>query len=169
MLYISDLASGRAERREEDIDLGAVAAEVRQAYSHQAEERDVTLNVSGSGYVRADYRTIYEIVGNLCSNAVHYNVPGGKVDMDIRTDGGQVILTVSDTGIGIPEEHLPKVCERFYRVDKSRSKKTGGTGLGLAIVKHVCNLYGAKLNIQSKVGEGTTVQVIFSPPDDRNK
>lgn len=163
MLYISDLESGRAERREEDIDLGAVAAEVRQEYSHQAEERDVTINVSGSGHVRADYRNIYEIVGNLCSNAVHYNVPGGKVDMDIRTDGGQVILTVSDTGIGIPEEHLPKVCERFYRVDKSRSKKTGGTGLGLAIVKHVCNLYGAKLNIQSKVGEGTVVQVVFSP------
>ena len=169
MLYISDLESGRAERREEDIDLGAVAAEVRQEYSHQAEERDVTINVSGSGHVRADYRNIYEIVGNLCSNAVHYNVPGGKVDMDIRTEDGRAVLTVSDTGIGIPEEHLPKVCERFYRVDKSRSKKTGGTGLGLAIVKHVCNLYGAKLNIQSKVGEGTTVQVVFSPAEDRNK
>lgn len=161
MLYISDLESGRAERREEDIDLGAVAAEVKQEYSHQAEERNLTINVSGSGHVRADYRNIYEIVGNLCSNAVHYNVPGGSVNMDIRKEDGQVILTVSDTGIGIPEEHLPKVCERFYRVDKSRSKKTGGTGLGLAIVKHVCNLYGAKLDIQSKVGEGTAVQVTF--------
>ena len=161
MLYISDLESGRAERREEDIDLGAVAAEVKQEYSHQAEERNLTINVSGSGHVRADYRNIYEIVGNLCSNAVHYNVPGGSVNMDIRKEDGQVILTVTDTGIGIPEEHLPKVCERFYRVDKSRSKKTGGTGLGLAIVKHVCNLYGAKLDIQSKVGEGTRVEVRF--------
>ena len=161
MLYISDLESGRAERREEDVDLGAVLAEVRQEYSHQAEERNVRINVSGSGNVRADYRNIYEIVGNLCSNAVHYNVPGGSVDMSIRTQEGKVVLTVSDTGIGIPEEHLPKVCERFYRVDKSRSKKTGGTGLGLAIVKHVCNLYGAKLDIKSKVGEGTAVQVTF--------
>ena len=161
MLYISDLESGRAERREEDIDLGAVTAEVKQEYAHQAEERSLTVTASGSGHVRADYRNIYEIVGNLCSNAVHYNVPGGRVDMTVEETEEGVKLTVSDTGIGIPEEHLPKVCERFYRVDKSRSKKTGGTGLGLAIVKHVCNLYGAKLDIQSKVGEGTKVEVRF--------
>lgn len=161
MLYISDLESGRAERREEDVDLGAVLAEVRQEYAHQAEERGIRVFVSGEGRVRADYRNIYEVVGNLCSNAVHYNTPGGKVEMRVQESEKGVLLTVADTGIGIAEEHLPKVCERFYRVDKSRSKKTGGTGLGLAIVKHVCNVYGAALDIKSKPGEGTCVTVFF--------
>ena len=101
------------------------------------------------------------MVGNLCSNAVHYNTPGGKVEMRVQESEKGVLLTVADTGIGIAEEHLPKVCERFYRVDKSRSKKTGGTGLGLAIVKHVCNVYGAALDIKSKPGEGTCVTVFF--------
>ncbi len=161
MLYISDLESGRAERREEDVDLGAVIVEVRQEYSHQAQERGLTITTEGGGKVRAEYRGIYEIAGNLCSNAVHYNVPGGRVDMSVVEQDGGLLLTVKDTGIGIAPEHLPKVCERFYRVDKSRSKKTGGTGLGLAIVKHVCNVSGAKLEIKSREGEGTCVTVFF--------
>lgn len=162
MLYISDLENGRTVRNEEEVDLISVANEVRAEYAHQAEEKNVDITVSGDGKIRADYRSVYEIVGNLCSNAVHYNKEGGKVDISVSDIGGKVKLQVRDTGIGIAAEHLPKLCERFYRVDKSRSKKTGGTGLGLAIVKHVCNLYGAKLDIQSEVGKGTCVSIEFN-------
>ncbi|MFR5062643.1 MAG: ATP-binding protein, partial [Christensenellales bacterium] len=83
------------------------------------------------------------------------------VSINISDLPDKVIFTVSDTGIGIDKKHIPRLCERFYRVDKSRSKKTGGTGLGLAIVKHVCALYEAELNIESEENEGTTVSVTF--------
>ena len=161
MLYISDLENGVAEKHAEDIDLEAVAGEVKQEYAHQTEEKNISVTVSGKGRIKADYRNIYELVGNLFSNAVHYNKNGGKIDVTIETSADGVRLTVEDSGIGIAKEHIPKLCERFYRVDKSRSKKTGGTGLGLAIVKHICNLYGAKLGIQSALGKGTKVTVDF--------
>ena len=98
---------------------------------------------------------------NLCSNAVKYNVEGGKVDVTVAKKGSQVILTVADTGIGIPPEHQSRVFERFYRVDKSHSKATGGTGLGLSIVKHAVQYHNAKINLQSTPGKGTTITVIF--------
>ena len=122
---------------------------------------DKTIEIYRELTRKADYRNIYELVGNLFSNAVHYNKNGGKIDVTIETSADGVRLTVEDSGIGIAKEHIPKLCERFYRVDKSRSKKTGGTGLGLAIVKHICNLYGAKLGIQSALGKGTKVTVDF--------
>ena len=84
-----------------------------------------------------------------------------KIDVDIKDDGDTVTLKIADTGIGIDKENMPRLCERFYRVDKSRSKKTGGTGLGLAIVKHICALHGASLFIDSDLGAGTTVTVVF--------
>ena len=104
---------------------------------------------------------LYEVIYNLCDNAIKYNVDGGSVRMTVSGDGANACVTVADTGIGIPLEQQARVFERFYRVDKSRSKKTGGTGLGLAIVKHICVLYGAELKIDSSLGEGTTVTVTF--------
>ncbi len=101
-----------------------------------------------------------ELLMNLISNAVKYNVPGGRVTVTVgRAEGGMVRLCVADTGIGIPEEAQPHVFERFYRVDKGRSKKAGGTGLGLAIVKHITALYGGELKLESQVGRGTVVTV----------
>lgn len=97
----------------------------------------------------------------LCPYSVPYNKPNGKIDILITEDEETVSIKVSDTGIGIKKEHLPRLCERFYRVDKSHSKKTGGTGLGLAIVKHICVLYNAKLSIESDFGLGTSVTVSF--------
>ena len=85
----------------------------------------------------------------------------GKITVEISGDEKETKITVADTGIGIEKENIPRLCERFYRVDKSRSKKTGGTGLGLAIVKHICALYNAELTIESEIGVGTTVTIIF--------
>ena len=125
-------------------------------------EKGVTATVTGNGTIDGDAKKIYELVENLCGNAVNYNKENGKIAVDITESGDNVILKVSDTGIGIEKENLPRLCERFYRVDKSRSKKTGGTGLGLAIVKHICALHNATLSIDSDIGLGTSVTVTFN-------
>ena len=121
----------------------------------------ITATITGNATVVADSKKIFELIENLCSNAINYNKDNGKIAISIieQTDG--VELKVSDTGIGIEKENIPRLCERFYRVDKSRSKKTGGTGLGLAIVKHICALYNAELSIESEIGVGTTVTITF--------
>ncbi|MGN0797718.1 MAG: sensor histidine kinase [Christensenellales bacterium] len=143
------------------VDLRQVAQEAVAELAESMGKKGVVATIQGEGCVEGDYKKIYELVENLCSNAVNYNVEGGRINVDIGDSDDEVRLTVSDTGIGIEQEHIPRLCERFYRVDKSRSKKTGGTGLGLAIVKHICALYDADLHIASKVGEGTTVTVTF--------
>ncbi|MDR1440200.1 MAG: two-component sensor histidine kinase, partial [Clostridiales bacterium] len=103
-----------------------------------------------------------ELLYNLVDNAIKYNKPGGAVDVSVAGDGARVAARVADTGIGIPEEAQERVFERFYRVDKSRSRKTGGTGLGLAIVKHIAQACGASVSLASKPGEGTSVTVEFA-------
>lgn len=159
---IENLQSLKAvEESATEVELSDIAAEVIAALEVEAEKKNLTVTLEGKGVVVADPRKIYEIINNLYSNAVNYNVSNGSIKVVIgKTDCGTV-LTVADTGIGIDKKHIPRLCERFYRVDKSRSKKTGGTGLGLAIVKHVCALYGAELNISSEEGVGTTVTVTF--------
>ena len=102
-----------------------------------------------------------ELMFNLCSNAVRYNKKGGTVTITITTEQGRPVLVVADTGIGIPEEQQERVFERFYRVDKSRSKSTGGTGLGLAIVKHIVAQHDAQITLNSKEGIGTEIKVTF--------
>ena len=98
---------------------------------------------------------------NLISNAISYNKVGGEISVTLTEGNGGACLQVKDTGIGIDKKHIPLLCQRFYRVDKSHSKKTGGTGLGLAIVKHICALYGATLDIESELDIGTVVSVTF--------
>lgn len=112
--------------------------------------------------VQANREMLDELVSNLCDNAIRYNRPGGTVDVAVFPQGDQVVLSVKDTGIGIPKESQERVFERFYRVDKSRSKQTGGTGLGLAIVKHIVAQHHAVLELKSEVGIGTEVRVIFA-------
>ena len=102
-----------------------------------------------------------ELLYNLCSNAVRYNKYGGLVTVTTGEDNGRAFLLVEDTGIGIPVEHQQRVFERFYRVDKSRSKSTGGTGLGLAIVKHIVAQHDAKITLTSEEGKGTQIKVLF--------
>ena len=144
-----------------EVDLKEVATEVVSTLEPEVEKKELTVTVEGAGTVFADQKKIFEIVTNLASNAVNYNKQDGRVDINITETAETVTLKIADTGIGIEKKHIPRLCERFYRVDKSRSKKTGGTGLGLAIVKHVCAIYEAKLDITSEFGEGTTVTVTF--------
>ena len=106
-------------------------------------------------------RYLYEIIYNLCDNAIRYNNEGGKVNVDIKTESNNIVLSVSDNGIGIPLEHQARIFERFYRVDKSHSKETGGTGLGLSIVKHAVMYHGGIIKLDSTIGKGTVIRVIF--------
>ncbi len=146
----------------ENVDLFPLCEEVAGILQNAADSKNVTLSVCGeSRMVSGVRRLLHEIVYNLCDNAIKYNVPGGSVTMSVTTDGKHPVLTVSDTGIGIPAEHQDRVFERFYRVDKSHSKASGGTGLGLSIVKHAAAQLGARLELHSAPGRGTTITVTF--------
>lgn len=104
-----------------------------------------------------------ELLFNLCDNAIRYNNVGGSVEVEVYSEGDRKKLVVRDTGIGIPKEHRERIFERFYRVDKSRSKSTGGTGLGLAIVKHIIARHEAEIELDSQTGKGTVITVSFMP------
>ncbi len=127
-----------------------------------AEKQDVSVAVHGeSAVVLGDRTLLEEMMVNLIDNAVKYNRRGGRVTIDVGMRDKHPCFSVEDTGVGIPEEHQARVFERFYRVDKSRSKDTGGTGLGLSIVKHGAQLHGAEVALKSKPDVGTTVTLIF--------
>ncbi len=161
VIRLSHLDEGVAIPKE-PVDLLCVAEEVCASLRIGAQKQDICIIVTGEHcQIQAVRGLVYEIVQNLCNNAVKYNVPGGRVDVCIQSKDGRVILTVKDTGIGIPPEYQARVFERFFRVDKSHSKETGGTGLGLSIVKHAVQYLGARLNLQSSPGQGTTITVTF--------
>ena len=162
MLKLSKLERGE-EEEPVNVELREVALEVVAELAAEAETQQLQVSVEGEGVVRGDPRKLFELIQNLCSNAVNYNKPNGFVQVQIQPEEEGIRLSVRDSGIGIEKEHIPRLCERFYRVDKSRSKKTGGTGLGLAIVKHICALYKAELSIESEIGVGTCVTVKFNP------
>ncbi|MGE4352824.1 MAG: sensor histidine kinase [Oscillospiraceae bacterium] len=146
----------------EELSLMPIVRDVMERLRTKAEEYEVSLSVSGDeGRVWGNPGLLDEMVANLCDNAIKYNKPGGSVDLSVRTSGEYVILTVADTGVGIPREHQGRVFERFYRVDKSHSKATGGTGLGLSIVKNGAIFHNARVELSSKAGEGTTIRLIF--------
>lgn len=131
-----------------------------------AEKHRVTLKLKGVPcFIHGNREMVEETLYNLCDNAIRYNNEGGSVAVTAEPLGNQVILSVEDTGIGIPKEHQDRVFERFYRVDKSRSKATGGTGLGLAIVKHIVAQHGAELKLESEAGKGTKITILFDNGD----
>ncbi len=163
MLMLSKIESGDAPIRAlSEVALEDIAKEVLDGLSEKAQSRNITATIIGSAKLTADQTMIFELVENLVSNAIKYNKDGGSVTVSITDTDTGVFLKVEDTGIGIEKEHLPRLCERFYRVDKSHSKRIGGTGLGLAIVKHICAISDAELSIESEFGVGTTVTVVFS-------
>ena len=163
MLMLSKIESGDAPVRAlSEVALEDIAKEVLDGLSEKAQSRNITASIVGSAKICADQTMIFELVENLVSNAIKYNKNGGSVTVSITETDTGVCLKVEDTGIGIEKEHLPRLCERFYRVDKSHSKRIGGTGLGLAIIKHICAISDAELSIESEFGVGTTVTVVFS-------
>lgn len=151
----------------ENLDLLAMSRENALHLEDAARRRQVTLTVRGDNItVRGVRQVVDEIIFNLCDNAIKYNKPGGQVTVSVFRREGSSVLEVRDTGIGIPQEELGRVFERFYRVDKSHSKELGGTGLGLSIVKHGAAFLHAALEIESREGEGTAIRVVFpsDPP-----
>ena len=161
ILRLSQLDEGK-EMPREDVDLFAVAREVKTDLAAAAAAKNVTLSVSGGETVlHGVRRLLYEILFNLCDNAIKYNKDGGTVAVTVGAKDGICTLQVKDTGIGIPPEEQSRVFERFYRVDKSRSKASGGTGLGLSIVKHAVQYHGGSIAVKSVPDEGTTMTVTF--------
>ncbi len=144
------------------IDLYEIAREVKGRLAHAAAEQDVEVSLVGEAVsVEGNPSLLSEMIYNLCDNAIKYNKSGGKVEISVKCQDGKKTLSVKDTGIGIPDAHLSRIFERFYRVDKSHSKSVGGTGLGLSIVKHVAEYHKASLSVESKLDVGTTISVIF--------
>ena len=161
IIRLSQLDEG-GELPTEEVDLLALSRETAESLRPAAEKKHVTLEVSGeSAPVRGVRRLLYEIVYNLCDNAIKYNVEGGSVRVETVCGPETVQLTVSDTGIGIAPDQQERVFERFYRVDKSHSKASGGTGLGLSIVKHAVQLHRGTIALQSEPGKGTCIRVCF--------
>lgn len=150
------------------VSLGEVAGEVTEALSMLASEKKIEVSVTGDATLTCTHDHAYELIKNLTENAIRYGRAGGHAYVSLETVGGAPTLTVKDDGIGIDAEHQSRIFERFYRVDKSRSRATGGTGLGLSIVKHICDLYGAEIALTSKPGVGTTVRVTFPAADGAN-
>lgn len=160
MLKLSKLENTSAENLL-NIDLKECTDEVLDEIKPLIESKNIKVTVSGKGEIYANKNDTFTLEKNLIENAVQYTEQGGKVDVLIEEKDGKVTFTVKDNGIGIDKKHHQRIFERFYRVDKSRSRQTGGTGLGLSIVKHIAERYNGVIKLDSKIGEGTTVSVTF--------
>jgi two-component system sensor histidine kinase SenX3 len=156
LLDLSRLESGSS--LDELVSLGAAVREEGQRLKVTAEHARVTLEIGieGEEPVRGSQRDLALLARNLIDNAIRYSHEGGEVVVQVDSDGEEVTLRVSDKGIGIPSRDIDRIFERFYRVDRARSRETGGTGLGLAIVKHVVENHGGRLEVESELGRGTT-------------
>ena len=159
IIRLSQLDEGVPMPRER-VELLSLAQEVARDLAPAAAERQVELTTAGSPTeLDGVRRLLYEVLYNLCDNAVKYNVPGGTVRVTVGAEGRNAVLRVADTGVGVAPEDAERIFERFYRVDKSRSKAAGGTGLGLSIVKHAVQYHGGTIDIQSTPGKGTEITV----------
>ena len=162
IIKLSELDSTDRQFETEPLDLAEMVTECLESLKVAAERQEVTLLQAGvPAEIMGNRTLIEELIYNLCSNAIRYNKKGGNVTVTTEYQDGHAILRVKDTGIGIPKEHQGRVFERFYRVDKSRSKSTGGTGLGLAIVKHIIAQHNAQIKLVSEEGKGTEMMVTF--------
>jgi two-component system sensor histidine kinase SenX3 len=160
LLDLSRLESGSDEQDLVRID--GVVREERERAEEAASRAGITFTADapiGLPPVHGSARDFSLLVRNLIDNAIRYTRPGGRVDVHLRSDGRDVVLTVEDTGIGIPSRDLDRIFERFYRVDRARSRDTGGTGLGLSIVKHVIENHGGTIDVRSELGRGTAFEV----------
>lgn len=167
ILELSRLDEPQMHKDLRPVDLYGIAASCVESAQLSAERHQVSLRLEGASHiVLGEKGMLEELIANLCDNSIRYNRPGGSVTVGVYDDpqSGGARLRVEDTGIGIPKEHQQRIFERFYRVDKGRSRETGGTGLGLAIVKHIVQQHGAQIQIKSAPDRGTCIEVSFPPP-----
>lgn len=157
ILKLSQLDENTFSDQRERVDLYELAQSAAERFRPQADEKHVTISVTGERSEFTGIATVLEeMIYNLLDNAVKYNKQGGRADVDVRSSGDDIVVTVSDTGIGVPADSIDRIFERFYRADKSHSRKIGGTGLGLSIVKHGVSLHGGSITVKSSEGSGTT-------------
>lgn len=162
IIGLSRLDEGAIEDKREEIDLFELAKETVRILTPSAQEKNVSLTVSGDSAVLVGVpELLNSTIYNLTDNAIKYNRENGSVSVKVENTADEIIMSVSDTGIGIPDEEKGRIFERFYRVDKSHSKSMGGTGLGLSIVKHAAKIHNARIELNSVIDGGTTVDVIF--------
>ena len=161
LLWLSRIESVRGERKTEAVDMAAMLEELREELRSSEPERLVVLELKTRASVSGDYPELRSAVSNLVINALKYSEEHEPVSVRWEREGDALCLTVADRGLGIEERHLSRITERFYRVDESRSARTGGTGLGLAIVKHVAASHRAELDIQSEPGRGSRFALRF--------
>ncbi len=162
LLTLSKLEDAHNPLQDESIDMPALLRTMHQeGLSLSGEQHQIILEIETELSLLGSYDELHSAFGNLLSNAIRYTPKGGEIFLRWQEQNGQLVFSVRDSGIGISPDHIPRLTERFYRVDKSRSRETGGTGLGLAIVKHVANRHQAQLIITSIEGEGSTFSILF--------
>jgi len=162
LLTLSRLESTQNPLREEDVNIPELVKALHQdAIALSAGRHKLRVSVESNDWLKGNTEELRSAFGNLISNAVRYTPDKGEVEIRWENRDGHPVFAVRDTGIGIEPQHIDRLTERFYRVDRSRSRETGGTGLGLAIVKHVLNRHQARLDVQSSLGSGSTFAVIF--------
>lgn len=162
IIKLSKLDEGNVQLEKEEVDLYQMTREILTRLSPQASKRKVHVEMTGESVTYVGIRQILdEMIYNICENAIKYNKEGGTLSVWVGNTLQGKKVSVMDTGIGIPENETDRIFERFYRVDKSHSKETGGTGLGLSIVKHGAILHNAQIHVDSKLGEGTKIELIF--------
>jgi len=166
ILRLSRLEDENAENKTEDVDLYSLCAEVAETLLPYAGEMQVQFTFKGvPAIARGSKQSLFEMIYNLCDNAIKYSRPGGHAELLLSREGGRAVVSVRDDGIGIAPEDQDRIFERFYRVDKSRSRSSGGTGLGLSIVKHAAMRCGAELQMTSEPGKGSEFKVLFPKAD----
>lgn len=162
IIDLSHLDEGASDLEEGSVDLLTTASDVADHLREQAESMGIAMEVTGSHVmVYGHPQLIRTTINNLCDNSIRYNVPGGMISVNVMENDGRGIISVKDTGIGIPKDEQERIFERFYRVDKSHSREVGGTGLGLSIVKHAVNADGGSIKVESAPGEGTVISVCY--------
>jgi signal transduction histidine kinase len=167
LLDLARIESGRWQPEREPLDVAAIAREAWSELADRSAAKGIDFGVdigAGAEMVLADHDALHQVLTNLLDNSLRYSAAGGRIVCRSRLDDGGVAVSVTDTGSGIVHEHLPRIFERFYRADPSRSREEGGTGLGLSIVKHLVEAHGGSVHAESERGLGTTVTCWFPNP-----
>ncbi len=162
LLWLSRIESERSQKKTVKVDMAALLEELQEELAQSHPERSLELDIQQRDAVFGDYQELHSAVSNLVLNAIKYSPDDTVVTVRWSRQGNALVLAVIDRGVGVEQAHIPRLTERFYRVDESRSSQTGGTGLGLAIVKHVAASHGATLDIQSRPGHGSTFALSFA-------